>query len=43
MHSYEEKVVGMGHFLQQTQGMAPEQAKLAAIEWLAKMPAYKNR
>ncbi len=42
MHSYDEKVVGMGQFLQQTQGMAPEQARLAAVEWLAKMPAYKK-
>lgn len=43
MRSYEEAVVGMGFFLQKTQGMAPEQASLAAREWLAKMPAFKHK
>ena len=43
MRSYEEAVIGMGHFLQKTQGMAPEQAQQAAVEWLAKMPAWQNR
>lgn len=43
MRSYDEALIGMGAFLQKTQGMAPEQAKLAAREHLAKMPAWQGR
>ncbi len=43
MRSYEEAVIGMGSFLQKTQGMAPEQAQLAAKEYLARMPAWQGR
>ncbi len=43
MRSYEEAVVGMGFFLQKTQGMALEQAQLAAREYLAKMPAFQGQ
>ncbi len=43
MRSYEEALIGMSAFFQKTQGMAPQQAELAARDCMAKMPAWQNR
>ena len=43
LKSYEDVFNGMVNFVIQTQGMAKEQAELAAKEGMAKMPAWKDR
>jgi len=43
MKGYDEVLVGMSMFLQQTQGVDPEIAKGMARDMLAKMPAWAER
>lgn len=43
MKSYEEALVGMSGFLQNTQGLAENAATSMAKQMMAKLPAWKDR
>ena len=43
MQTYEEKLESMSNFIIRTQGISEEIARIAAVEHLAKLPAWKNK